>query len=82
MERLGQCCFDFVDSEGNPVNSSEEFKLIGSSRLRLISWEESAGFKREDIVPGEEKFAINEGSWAFLLRPGHEDCSFGAPPPS
>lgn len=67
MERLGQCCFDFVDSEGNPVNSPEEFKLLGSSRLRLKSWEESAGIKREDIVPGAEKFAINEGSWVFSL---------------
>ncbi|KAI0324430.1 hypothetical protein GY45DRAFT_1262876, partial [Cubamyces sp. BRFM 1775] len=81
----GEYCMDIVDSvSGEPVNSPFEFELwgaldpatpaVGTPRLthKVPSMERRHGLKREEILPGHEKWLLTDGrTYGEAKRPIH-----------
>ena len=74
---------------GEPVNSPFEYELwvvpnknvpwLPSTTSRLYSLERSFGIPQEDILPGEEKFVLLEGTACLLKRPCMRSVYFEVP---
>ena len=93
METLYIYGLDFVHKlTGKPVNSPFTFELwavpniklqqhlaVGQPRYRIKPVENAFGYFGKDILPGEEKFIVNEGSGVLLKRKGHRDIYFTVP---
>ena len=73
-------CFDLYDlSERTAVNLPHDYKIyktppgtftIDDMCAEVTSWEVNWGVSAEEIRPGQERFAVTEGSYLALLRPG------------
>ena len=82
---------DFVQtSTGEPVNSPFEFELFAIPNPKrawlepgaggqLRSFERGFRIKQEDILPGEEKWLLQDGQSCLLRRPGMKDLVFTVP---
>ncbi|KAI0330389.1 hypothetical protein GY45DRAFT_1434687 [Cubamyces sp. BRFM 1775] len=84
-------CMDIVDGTGHPVNRPFEFELLAgpgktdtpwltfSGSMKVRSIEEAYGHKREDILPGEEKYILRDGQMCLMTRPGKPNLRFTVP---
>ena len=81
---------DFVlTATGEPVNSPFEFELLSVPNPktpwifgfggRIRSVERSFGVKPNEILPGEEKFIVQDGQTCLLTRPGKRTVRFTVP---
>ena len=81
-----QWCMDFIDADGESVNSPFKFTLgfqnvswPGVTGMKITSLENSFGIKTKDIHPGEEKFVMLEHRVVRLKRVGTQDLYFILP---
>ncbi|KAI1782192.1 hypothetical protein LXA43DRAFT_906514 [Ganoderma leucocontextum] len=83
-------CLDFVHTKtGEPVNSPPGFEIwaavenaipwLGGGTTRIRSLEHRLGFSAASILPGAEKFVLQDGQTCLLKRPGHKDLQFKVP---
>jgi len=90
LELKREYCLDFVHSvTGQPVNSPFEYELwvvpnksapwLPGVKSRIYSLERGFGIPQEDILPGEEKFVLLEGTNCVLVRPGMRSVHFEVP---
>ena len=80
---------DFVDANGEPVNSPFKFTLRhmgfknvswpGVTGIKITSLENSFGIKTKGIHPGEEEFVLHEHQIVQLKRVGTQDLYFTLP---
>ena len=81
---------DFVlTATGEPVNSPFKFELIATPNPKT-SWlfglggqirsaQASFGIKQNKILPGEEKYTLQDGQTCLLMRPGKRTVRFTVP---
>lgn len=88
MEKYGLFCFDLYDSsECTAVNLPHGYKICNAPLVGMTndmgaevrSWEVGWGMRAEDIRPGQERFAVPEGSHLALLRHGEPFFFFEIP---
>jgi hypothetical protein len=90
LEAKYEYCLDFISSATHkPINSPFEYELwaipnrhtpwLPMPSFRIYSIEESAGIAQKDILPGEEKFVLLEGTACTLLRPDMQPVDFQVP---
>ncbi|KAJ7507244.1 hypothetical protein B0H11DRAFT_2219071 [Mycena galericulata] len=79
--RHGAFFFDVYDIQRRlAVNSPPSFRFsVVRPKVPLLSVEEISGIRREDIRPGEERFAVEEGTPCRLKREGKADFLFRIP---
>ncbi|KAJ7693583.1 hypothetical protein B0H17DRAFT_1059079, partial [Mycena rosella] len=62
------------------VNAPPSFRFsTARPAMRLMSMEEASGIRPEDILPGEERFAVEDGTLCRLRREGAADFFFRMP---
>ncbi|KAJ7283241.1 hypothetical protein C8J57DRAFT_1120676, partial [Mycena rebaudengoi] len=73
--------FDVYDTQTRkPVNCPPSFRFSTVRPImRLVSVEEAAGISPNNIRPGEERFAVEEGTACRLQREGAADFLFRIP---
>ncbi|KAJ7923042.1 hypothetical protein B0H13DRAFT_1865354 [Mycena leptocephala] len=73
--------FDLYNTDmRTPINTPPSFRFSSVRPAgRLMSVEESDGIRHEDICPGEERFAVEEGTPCRLQRTGKPDFLFRIP---
>ncbi|TBU58117.1 hypothetical protein BD310DRAFT_820040 [Dichomitus squalens] len=86
MEAYIQFCLDFYDhsrdvpvnlppgSRASPVHMQGVFGMAGP----LVSWERAMGFSPADILAGEEKWSVPEGTNLVVRRPDRPGHVHGA----
>lgn len=87
MQQYGLYCFDLYDlSERTAVNLPHDYKIcnappamIGDMGTEVMSWEAAWGISAKEIRPGQERFAVPEGSHLALVRPGKPLFFFALP---
>ena len=90
LESKHQYCLDFVRNVTHlPVNSPFEYELwvvpnksapwLPGVKSRIYSLERSFGIPQKDIVCGEERFVLLEGTTCHLERPEMRPVYFQVP---
>ncbi|KII84210.1 hypothetical protein PLICRDRAFT_179876 [Plicaturopsis crispa FD-325 SS-3] len=92
LDATHKYCLDWVHSQtGEPVNSpfGEDYELwavpnrrtpwIPCPTSRLCSAERAFGVAQKDILPGQEKFILLEGTACLFKRPGKQPIYFEVP---
>ncbi|KDQ15345.1 hypothetical protein BOTBODRAFT_173839 [Botryobasidium botryosum FD-172 SS1] len=81
------CCgFDFI-RDGRAVNTPPEFKLVTipqptdtyPEEVEVRSAEETSGIAPEDIIEGEEKYVVEQGTHYRISRPNKPDVILEIP---
>jgi hypothetical protein len=65
-------CFDFVDTNGHPINTPGGWDVYSVARLLWHpepSVEVHGGMKRKDIIPGAEKYNVVHGGRIAIRIP-------------
>ncbi|KAJ4000481.1 hypothetical protein F5050DRAFT_1730989 [Lentinula boryana] len=80
----GECCLDFISSKTRRAVNSESWQLLPASKFGALpfplrSREEVAGYTKNMIPLGEERFDIKRGCCYAIRRPGFPDFLFDAP---
>ena len=91
MQAYDQFCLDFYDHRRDvAVNLPRGFSLWSSPANmqgvfgmggQLASWETAMGMSAADILPGQEKWSVPEGSFVVVRRDDrpNEDFTFAVP---
>lgn len=77
MQQYGIYCLDLYDlSKRAAVNLPQGYKIYnvpsavnGDRGTEVMSWEAAWGIGAKEIQPGQERFAVPEGSHLTLVRP-------------
>lgn len=85
LDDPSECCLDFIDSSSlRTINSPKDWQLFPVSQLGvaprpIISREEIAGYEKNAIPLGEERFDVMRACCYVIRRPNHPDFLFEVP---
>jgi hypothetical protein len=79
-------CFDFVNSNGHPVNTPQGWKIVTVPGVddiipsqAVLSVEAAFGVKARDLCAGEEKYVVPEGLCCRISIPNQRSVTVTIP---